>query len=130
MQSALESNNYTYTVYPKMNQLHSFPFSVRKARKVFPSIPVLCKIKSRNVPAVGIFKQKITTKKSQSPPIRAKFFLTEKSIFPIPFKLNGIWSWWLFAFQFWTKWNSIWLKIERKTVTTIISHSIWKEMEY
>ena len=27
------------------------------------------------------------------------------------------------------KWNSIWLKIERKTVITIISHSMWKEME-
>ena len=27
------------------------------------------------------------------------------------------------------KWNSIWFKIERKTVTMIISHSIWKELE-
>ena len=30
----------------------------------------------------------------------------------------------------WTKWISIWLKVEKKTVTTIISHSMWKEMEY
>ena len=29
----------------------------------------------------------------------------------------------------WTKLNSIWFKIERKTVITIISHSMWKEME-
>ena len=28
--------------------------------------------------------------------------------------------------QFWTKWNSILLKIER-TITTIIFHSVWKE---
>ena len=35
----------------------------------------------------------------------------------------------VFHFDFWTKWNSIWFKIERKTVTTIISHSIWMEME-
>ena len=34
------------------------------------------------------------------------------------------------SFQFWPKWMSIWFKIERKTVTTIISQSIWKEMEY
>ena len=45
---------------------------------------------------------------------------TEKTIFPFPFKLNGIWSWWQLSFRFWTKWNSIWFKIERKTVTTII----------
>ena len=56
-------------------------------------------------------------------------FYTEKTIFPFPFPLNGIWSWWQFSFRFWTKWNSIWLKIEWKTVTTIISHSMWKEME-
>ena len=54
---------------------------------------------------------------------------TEKTIFLFPFKLNGIWSWWQFSFRFWTKWNSIWVKIERKTVTTIISHSMWKEIE-
>ena len=30
---------------------------------------------------------------------------------------------------FWTKWNSIWFKIKRKTITTIISNSMWKEME-
>ena len=53
-----------------------------------------------------------------------------KTIFPFPFKLNGIWSWWQFSFRFWTKWISIWFKIERKTVTTIVSHSIWKEIEY
>ena len=27
------------------------------------------------------------------------------------------------------QWNSIWFKIERKTVTMIISHSMWKEMK-
>ena len=73
----------------------------------------------------------------------------EKTIFPFPFILNGIWSWGQFCFRFWTKWNSIWLKIEREqfffrfwtklnciwlkiereTVTTIISHSLWKDME-
>ena len=52
------------------------------------------------------------------------------TIFLFPFKLNGIWSWWQYSFRFWTKWNSIWFKIEWKTVTTIISHSMWKEMEY
>ena len=40
---------------------------------------------------------------------------TEKTIFPFPLQ---------FSFRFWTKWNSIWFKIERKTVTTIRSHSI------
>ena len=54
---------------------------------------------------------------------------TEKTIFPFSFTLNGIWSWWQFSFRFWTKCNSIWFKIEKKTVTTIISHSFWKEME-
>ena len=47
---------------------------------------------------------------------------TEKTRILIPFKLNGIWSWWLISLQFWTKWKSIWFKIERKTVSTIISH--------
>ena len=46
---------------------------------------------------------------------------TEKTIFLFPFTLNGIWSWWQFPFRCWTKWNSIWLKIKRKTVTTIIT---------
>ena len=34
----------------------------------------------------------------------------EKTIFPIPLILNGIWSWWQFSFRFWTKWNSIWFR--------------------
>ena len=34
------------------------------------------------------------------------------------------------SLRFWTKWNSIWFKIESKTVTRIISHSIWQEIEY
>ena len=37
-----------------------------------------------------------------------------------PIKLNNIWSWWQFSFLFWAEWNSIWFKIERKTVITII----------
>ena len=53
----------------------------------------------------------------------------EKTRFPFPFTLNGIRSWWRISFRFWTEWNSIRFKIERKTVTTIISQSIWKEME-
>ena len=51
---------------------------------------------------------------------------TKKTIFSFPFKWNGIWSWWQFYFWFWTKLKSICFEIERKTVTTIISHSIWK----
>ena len=39
---------------------------------------------------------------------------TEKTMYPFSFPLNGIW--------FWNKLNSIWFKIKRKTVTTIISH--------
>ena len=54
---------------------------------------------------------------------------TEKTSIPFPFKLNGIWSWWQFSFRFWTKWSYIWFKIESKSGTTIISHSMWKEME-
>ena len=38
---------------------------------------------------------------------------TEKTIFPFSFTLNGIWSWRQFTFRFWTKWISIWFKIER-----------------
>ena len=34
----------------------------------------------------------------------------EKTTFPFPFKSNGIWLWWQFFFQFWTKWNSIWFR--------------------
>ena len=44
-----------------------------------------------------------------------------------PFTLNGIWSWWQFSFRFLFKWNSIWFKIERKTVTTIRFHSIYRK---
>ena len=43
----------------------------------------------------------------------SKIFLcmyTGKTIFPFPFTLNGIWSWWQFSFQFWTKWNSVWFR--------------------
>ena len=43
-------------------------------------------------------------------------------------KLNGIWLWWQF-FRFWAQSYSMWCKIERKTVTTIIFHSISKEKE-
>ena len=57
------------------------------------------------------------------------FLYTEKTILPIPFTLSGIWSWWQFSFRFWNKWSSIWFKIEKKTVTTNISHSMQKEME-
>ena len=42
-----------------------------------------------------------------------------KLVFPFPFKLNGIWSWWRFCFRFWTKWNFIWLKIESKIVSAL-----------
>ena len=35
----------------------------------------------------------------------------------IRFKLKGMWSWWQFSFRLWTKQNSIWFKIERKTVS-------------
>ena len=55
----------------------------------------------------------------------------EKTIFLFPFTLNGIWSWYdSFPFRF-SKPNGIpfAFKIERKTVTTIISHSMWKELE-
>ena len=54
---------------------------------------------------------------------------TEKTILPLPFTLNGIGSWWQFSFRFWIKWNSIWFKIERKTVTMILTHSMWKVLE-
>ena len=64
---------------------------------------------------------------SAHPPPGHRYTRTEKTFFTL--KLNGIWSWWQFSFRFWTKLNSIWFKIERKTVITIISHSIWKEME-
>ena len=51
---------------------------------------------------------------------------TEKTIFPYPFTVNGIWSWWQFL-------NQMEFPLEilfgSKTVTTIISHSLWKEME-
>jgi len=35
---------------------------------------------------------------------------TEKTIFPFPFTLHMIWSWWQFSFRFWTKLNSIWFR--------------------
>ena len=58
----------------------------------------------------------------------ACFVYTKKTRILFPFKLIGIWLWWQFSFRFWTKWKSIRFKLERKTVITIISHSIWKEM--
>ena len=53
---------------------------------------------------------------------------TEQTIFPFPFKLNRIWSWWPFSFQLWTKWNSIQFKIKKKTVSTITCLLIWKTL--
>ena len=55
---------------------------------------------------------------------------TEKTRFPFAFKFNGIWSWWQYSLRFWTKWKSIWFKIERNTVTTIYrfeneQNSVW-----
>ena len=41
---------------------------------------------------------------------------TEKTIFSFPFTVNRIWSWGQFSFRFLTKLNSVWFKIERKTV--------------
>ena len=60
---------------------------------------------------------------------------TDKTILPFPFTLIGIWSWWQFSFQFWTKWNSIWfrqskgklsprsdsIQLERKSNTSFLS---------
>ena len=56
-----------------------------------------------------------------------KYGTLKKSLFP--FKSNEIWLWWQVFFRFWIKSNSIWFKIENKTVTATISHSIRKEME-
>ena len=47
---------------------------------------------------------------------------TEKTIFPFPFTVNGIWSRRQFL-------NQMEFQFGSKTVTTIISHSLWKEME-
>ena len=47
---------------------------------------------------------------------------TEKTIFPFPFTMNGIWSWWRIL-------NQIDIPFVSKSVTAIISHSLWKEME-
>ena len=78
------------------------------------------------------FNEKYTSRSISCLMFDVYFYLsyTEKTSIPFPFKSNGIWSWWQFSFRSWTKWKSVWFKIERKTVTTIISHSIWKEMEY
>jgi len=35
---------------------------------------------------------------------------TEKTRFPFPSALNGIWLWRQFSCRFWTKWNSIWFR--------------------
>ena len=74
-----------------------------------------------NILKSNCLKQKQTSKIALSfTPIRLITFpllkYTEKTIFPFPFILNGIRSLWQFSFHFWTKWNSIWFKIERKTV--------------
>ena len=55
---------------------------------------------------------------------------TEKTMFPFPFKFNEIWSWWQFSFQF-SEPNGIpfGLQNRKETVTTLISHSVCKEME-
>ena len=47
-------------------------------------------------------------------------FTLRKTEKQFPLKLNGIWSWWQFSFRFWNKWDSIWLRIVKKQVTTII----------
>ena len=60
---------------------------------------------------------------------KCEIFLSAAIKLYFHFLLNWIWSWWHFTFRFWTKWNYIWFKIEWKTVTKIISHSMWKEME-
>jgi len=62
-------------------------------------------------------------------PIGVLVACTEKTSIPFPFILNGIRLWWQFSFRFWTKWNSIWFKIERKPVTTIVSHWICKKKD-
>ena len=47
---------------------------------------------------------------------------TEKIISPFSFTVNGIWSWWQFL-------NQMKFIFGSKTVTAIISHSLWKAME-
>ena len=64
-------------------------------------------------------------------PFEIKYQLagTEKTRVLFLFKLNGIWSWWQLSFRFLNQMDfHLVQKIERKTVTTIISHSMWKEM--
>ena len=58
---------------------------------------------------------------THEPHDREPTLFTEKARIPFPFTLNGIWSWWQFSFR---------SKKSKKTVSTIISHSMWKEMEY
>ena len=62
----------------------------------------------------------------------AVFLSTLRKLYPpIPFTLNGIWSWFDSFFLWFSESSGIpfVFKIERKTVVTIISHSIWEEME-
>ena len=59
------------------------------------------------------FAGRAEASKSMSNP-RAERACTEKTIFPFPFTLNGIWSWWQFSYRFWTIWISMWFKIDRK----------------
>ena len=75
---------------------------------------------------ISVYGEVYTTEGEWSSPIGT---CTEKTIFSFPFTWNGIWAWWQFSSRFWTKWNFIRFQIERKTVTTIVSHSIWKEIE-
>ena len=68
----------------------------------------------------------ITRRKSDSRFMSNRAWYTEKGFY---FLSN-----WMgddqFSFWFWTKWKSIWFRIESETVTTTISHTMWKEIEY
>ena len=85
------------------------------------SIPVIPLASRRDIRELLIVAEKFNTDRLPC---------TEKTISTFPFTLNGIWSWWQFSFWFWTQIEfHLVQKIKRKTVTTIRSHSMWKEME-
>ena len=106
--------------------LEKFPFYWESARALSslrglrggPAVPPLC----RETQSLG---QQISDSKSHIFPNKWVNYTQEIDSRAF-FNFNGIWSWWLFSFRFWTVWNSIFFKIERKTVLTIIFHSISK----
>ena len=77
-------------------------YEISKAENVWEDETLIntfvCKQTNQSILIHALNKQEQFTQNRNQAPFVASY--TDKTKFPLPLKLNGIWSWWQFSFQF------------------------------